>query len=266
MPQVSAQPRAEGTASLVVGEGSRIVDLRQQGALKLVFPHHAAGRACEAVMLNTAGGITGGDRFTIGASVDRGQLVMTTQAAERAYRAKEGAGQVTTHLTVGPEGRLHWLPQETILFDGSALKRRLDADLHGDAAALFVETVLFGRLAMGETSPEVDYREDWRIRRDGRLIYADALRISGDSGTLLAPAAVANGARAVASVVYAAPDAEALADRARDLLPEYAGLSLISHDLLAVRMVAADGFDLRAGLVPLLKTLARAELPKCWML
>ena len=170
-PVPTAQPRAVGRARVSVHhkDGAvRLKDLHQAGAMKLLFPQ---GRPHpEAVMVNTAGGITGGDRFSVAAAaLDNSRLTVTTQAAERAYRAQpDETGRMETRLEVAAGARLNWLPQETILFNGSRFARRLRVDLAADARFLMVEPVVFGRLAMGEALTSARFSDRVEIRRDGQ--------------------------------------------------------------------------------------------------
>lgn len=263
-------PRAEGEVRLRVrrrGGATRLADLRQQGSAKAFFPRNP-GPACEGVLLNTAGGITGGDRFSFRAEAETGTwLSLSTQAAERAYRAEPGqTGQLTTRLTLDPGARVDWLPQETILFDGSALSRRLEVDMADDSRLLAVEPVIFGRRAMGERVRDLRFVDQWRIRRGGRLVHADALRLLGDAEAVMAGAALGAGAGAMASLVYIAPDAERFLAPLRALLPETAGASLIRPGVLAVRLLAPDGRLLRRALLPMLECLRGIALPKVWTL
>ena len=198
-----AQPRAEGEAcvSARLRDGcSRLGALRQQGSAKVRLPRQRPGAPVEAVFLNTAGGITGGDRFSYGAEAEAGShLIATTQAAERLYRTQPGqTGRVTTRLTVAPRARLDWLPQETIVFDGAALDRRLEAEIAQDATFLAVESWIFGRLAMGEEVRRARISDHWRIRRGGELIFAEALRLDGPVSDILDRPATLNGMRAMA--------------------------------------------------------------------
>lgn len=246
---------------------SMLGQLRQSGALKLIFP--AVHRAdAEAVIVNTAGGVTGGDRLRVQAQVQTGaELTLTTQAAERIYRALPGeVGRVSTVLDVAPGARVNWLPQETILFDQAALHRRLRIDLAADAVALMVEPLVFGRAAMGEVIRTVHLRDQVRILRDGVPVYADGIRLDGDLADVLARPAIAAGAGAVATVVLAAPDAQAHLAAVRALLPETAGASLLAPDVLVARLLAVDSFVLRQSLIPLLMQLNAAKLPLSWRL
>ncbi|MCB2133095.1 MAG: urease accessory protein UreD, partial [Rhodobacteraceae bacterium] len=129
----------------------RLQGLRQAGSLKLLFPR-PVGRGIEVVAVNTAGGITGGDRFGIRAEAGAGTLLtVTTQAAERAYRAQQDEVAAVENRVIAEAGaEVRWLPQETILFDRCALRRRLRIDLAPDARLLAAEPLIFGRAAMGE--------------------------------------------------------------------------------------------------------------------
>lgn len=262
------QPRAVGqvqVSSKARAGASVIDDLRQQGSMKALFPR-PRGQALDAVLLNTGGGITGGDRFDIAATAGPDtHLVVTTQAAERAYRAQpDEVGRLRTRLTVHPGARLDWLPQETILFDAAALDRRLTADLHGDARLLLVEPVVFGRRAMGEILRQGRFTDRIDIRRDGTLIFSDRTALNGDIAAHLARPAVAGGAGAMAAVLYAGADGERLLDAARGVLPPTGGASLIREGLLFARLLAPDSFTLRKSLLPLIAALSTTPLPRTW--
>ncbi len=268
--ELDAQPRAQGAARLSakrVDGASRIDALAMSGSLKLLFPR-PAGPALEAVMVNTAGGITGGDQFTCDGEAGAGAaLSLTTQAAERVYRAAgANPGRLSTKLSVQAGASLAWLPQETILFDGAHLKRRLSVDLAEDARFLMVEPLVFGRAAMGESLHAARFDDRVEIRRAGQPIWLDAVQLDGDIAAQMGRKALGDGARAMASLVYIAPDAEALRDPLRALLPETAGASLIGENMLVARLLAPDSYDLRRALVPAIKLLNSNEIPKPWML
>lgn len=246
---------------------TRLRDLRQSGSLRLVFPQTHRPEA-EVILVNTAGGITGGDQFSLDIEVQTGAaLNMTTQAAERAYRAQSGeiAG-VTTDVSVQNEARLNWLPQELILFDHCALQRRLSVDLALKARFLMVESVVFGRAAMGEALREVTFQDRIGIRRDGRPLYIDGIDLHGDAAAHLARPAIAGGAGAMASVIMVDPDAQSHLTTVRALLPQTAGASLLADDVLVIRLLAATSFELRRNLIPILEHLSNNTLPTSWRL
>jgi urease accessory protein len=264
-----AQPRAAGEArvSAKLRDGRSVLGaLRQQGSAKIRLLRQRPGAPVEAVFLNTAGGITGGDRFDWAAEAEAGaHLVATTQAAERLYKAQPGeVGRVVARLRVDAGARLDWLPQETIAYDGAALERRLEADIAPDGRFLAVESWIFGRLAMGEQVRSAHLVDQWRIRRDGELVFAEALRLSGPVADILNRPAALDGMRAMATLLYVAPDAEDRMGAARARLPETNAGASAWNGLLTARVAAQDGMALRAILIPLLTEMLGAPPPRVW--
>lgn len=265
----SAQPRAIGTALVSAKRleaRSVIADLRQSGAMKLLFPRPDSA-ALQAIVINTAGGVTGGDDFSLNACVEEAAfLTLTTQAAERAYRAQpEQVAQIRNRLKVKAGARLHWLPQETILYEACALQRRLSVDLDEKASLLLVEPLVFGRAAMGEVLTGINFKDRIEVRRAGQPLYLDAIALQGNASSHLDNPNVANGAGAMATLVYVAPDAEAHLAKLRSLLPPAGGVSLLGPDILVARILAPNSFALRQTLVPILSHLSADALPRSWM-
>ena len=266
----SAPPRAVGTVRLSARrsrERTRLGRLHQSGSAKALLPR-TFEPSLTAVLLNTAGGITGGDRFAWQAKAETGaHLTVTTQAAERIYRAVPlQTGRVETRLIAEPGARIDWLPQETIVFDGAALDRSLEVELDASSRFLGCESMILGREAMGEHVGNLRLSDRWRVRRNGRLIFADALRIFGNAAELTSGHAALNGNRAFASVLYAAPDAERVLVPLRDNLSEAGSASLIRDGVLFARITAPCGFELRRAMVPALRLLRGTDLPRVWSL
>jgi urease accessory protein len=272
-PPVALQ-RAVGVARLRVGVPSaqgmgagartRLKTLFQQGSAKIRF----SARSGDAVLINTAGGMAGGDRMTWGAQVDDGaRQTVTTQACEKVYRARaaphDAPARVLSALQVGSDARLDWLPQETILFDHARLERRLEADLSEDGELLAVEALVLGRRAMGESAARARLHDRWRVRRAGRTIFADDARLFGAVAPMLEPALL-DGAGAYASVLLAARGAEERLDAVRALLPRRSGASAWDGKLFC-RILAPDGMALRHALIPVLTALrGGVPLPRLW--
>lgn len=232
---------------------TRLVRAYQAGCGKLRLPRQHDVPIPTGVLINTAGGLTGGDRFTVAVTLESGAAaVITTQAAEKIYRSAGGTAEVDIALALGPQTTLHWLPQEAILFDGGALTRRTQATLAADATLTATELVVFGRTAMGERVESGLLLDRWRIVRDGRLVFADATRLAGPVGALLGRRASAAGATALALVVHVAPMAEARLAEVRDGLAEAKGVEAGASafdGLLVVRMLAGSGGALRAAVL-----------------
>ena len=220
----------------------------------------------EAILINTSGGLTGGAviEWSVAAAAST-SLSVTTQANVMIYKAAAGTASVSTHITVGPDASVHWLPQETILFDQASLSRRLDVDLSENAEFLAVEAVLLGRKAMGEAVTTGFFRDRWRIRRGGRLIHAEEMQLRGGIEELASASAVLSGQAAFATLFYTGPLCEALLPRLRACLDGSFGGASIWNDKLITRIVAPSGFDLRKVLAPAISVLRNgAPVPKVW--
>jgi urease accessory protein len=267
----AARPqRARGSGRLgtkASAAGTRLDVLYQEGCAKIRLPKTFDG-TMEAVLINTAGGLTGGDRVDWTFDVAAGtRLTATTQACERVYKATASTASVETRITVGAGARADWLPQETILFDRSSLTRRLEVDLAADATFLAVEAILLGRKAMGEQVETGFFRDRWRIRRAGKLIHAEEARLAGDVAVVSGERAVLAGARAFATVLFCGRDAEAHLEPLRRLIEGAEGGVSHWQDKLVARVVADDGFALRKKLIPLISHLRNgAGVPKVWTL
>ena len=87
-------------------------------------------------------------------------------------------------LAADADAELAWLPQESILFDGARLSRRLDVDVAAGALTI-KEGVVFGRTARPELMRHGLFHDRWRIRRDGRLLLAENVRLDGDIAATL---------------------------------------------------------------------------------
>jgi urease accessory protein len=253
------------------GAESVLDELRQAGCLKARFPRPVARGWVDVAMLNTSGGVAGGDRLDAAFHVRTGaRATITTPAAERFYRALPGEEPATVrnrlHLAAGASA--DWLPQETLLFDRCALDRRLEVELADDARFLGVESLVFGRTAMGEHVGRAWLHDAIRIRRGGRWLLHDSVRLDGAVDALLRCAPIAAGACAVATLVHVAPDAEPGLDAVRAALataPVEAGASAW-NGMLVARILAADSAALRRAVIAALSTLRPSRpLPRVWL-
>jgi urease accessory protein len=269
---IFAANRATGHIALSVaaaGGVTRRSRVHEDGSLRVRFPN-AAAQALEAVIVNTGGGMTGGDRFAIEVAVEAGaSLMVGSAAAEKIYRSNGPDAEMTVQLDLAGGAQLAWLPQETILFDNARLARRIDIDLGPGAMLLMAEAVVFGRAAHGEAMVQGHYSDRWRVRRDGRLIYADTARLDGAIAAKLAAAAVAAGGIAIATVLIAPADDNKLAQRleqVRALSENFTGEVGISawNGIAVARLCAKDGAALRHDLTAVLAALG-ADVPRLWL-
>ena len=241
-------------------------ELSQSGSAKVMLPR-TYGAAPELVFLNTSGGLTAGDRLeysvTLGPDT---KAIATTQTAERAYRADGEPARASVLLHLASGGTLDWLPQETILFEGSSLIRRTDIQLCGDAVFLGLETVVLGRQAMGETVRNLYLRDNRKVTRNGRVEVFDPLRLDNSVIKRAGSPALLSDARAFSVLIYSGPDAERYLPDLRASLDEpgvEAAVSALPGRMI-LRAWAGDAWPLRRQMVRLIETLRPGGLPRVW--
>jgi urease accessory protein len=250
--------RASGALKLVVAHmdsGTAAEDIAESGPLRVRFPRVREERL-EAILINTAGGIVGGDKlaFEIEAR-EEASLSVTSQAAEKIYRSNGLISRVSVSLKVEKHAELFWLPQETILFDRARIERKIEADVSSEGSLAICEAVVFGRDAMGEKVERGLLRDRWSIRSDGKLIFADALTLDGDVKATLNRIAAMNGMIAMATMVVVSRDAMSKLDAVREELTGAgieAGASAFDGMLVA-RVLAEDSIALRASVLSALE-------------
>jgi urease accessory protein len=266
---IFAANRAEGAVRFDVHQVDGVTrrrHLHESGSLRVRFPSPEA-EGLSAVFVNTAGGIAGGDRFDIDiAAGETSRLAVTTAAAEKVYRAQGPAAQLNIALNAAASSHLAWLPQETILFDGARMLRRIDIDLAESASLLLCEIVVFGRAAMGERMRQGEFVDRWRVRRGGRLVFAETIRLDGDIGGKLARPAMAKAGAAIGTALIV-PGDEALLERIRELSESFGGEVGTScwNGFAMVRFCAQDAARLRADMMAVLGRPSGSALPRLWL-
>ncbi|MET4725340.1 urease accessory protein [Bradyrhizobium japonicum] len=239
--------------------------LHESGSLRVRFPS-PEGEGLSGVFVNTAGGVAGGDRFDIEIAAGQGaRLTLTTAAAEKVYRAPGAAAQLNIALKVAAGAHLGWLPQETILFDRARVHRRFDIELDEAASLLLCEIVVFGRTAMGERMEQGEFIDRWRLRRGGKLVFAETVRLDGNIGAKLGRSAVAKSGAAIGTALIV-PGDEPLIERIREATEPFAGEVGISawNGFAMARFCAQDAARLRADMMAVLVRTG-AALPRLWL-
>jgi urease accessory protein len=255
--------------------GTDLADLYQRAPCRVLFPAAESGDLKQAVVLTTSGGLTGGDRTRVEVVVGpRARATVTTQAAEKLYRALPDTADtlIEVDVTVGHEAWSEWLAQETILFDGSRLRRSFVADVAPDGRLLALDSVVFGRTAMGETLNRGLLHDSWHIRRNGRLLWADALHLDGDIADLRAAAFGFGTAVACSTLVYVGVDSKRQLVEARRVLEQcaLAGGATAFDELLVIRLLSDDAASLRSAIMTLTATIRRSaaslpgRMPRVW--
>jgi urease accessory protein len=246
---------------------TRIDTLYEGGCARLKFPR--TGRDCNGVIVNTAGGMTGGDEARWSYKLHEGAHVgLTTQSAEKIYRSDRDVADVRVAIKLGKRASLAWLPQEIILFNGARFSRRLEADLAEGAQLTVLEISVFGRTARGERVTEGSFNDRWLVRRGGRIVFAESVKLEGDIAARLAEPAVGGGATAVATLLHVAPNAERRLGPLRRLLSRAAtecGASAWDGMLIA-RFASNDVHALRRDAALAASRFLKEGLPRIWSL
>jgi urease accessory protein len=255
--------------------GTALADLYQRAPCRVLFPGTEPDDPMQAVLLTTSGGLTGGDRTRVELAVNAGtQATITTQAAEKLYRALPGThdARIEVDFTVGDGAWAEWLPQEAILFNGARLRRTFVADVAAGGRLLAVDSLVLGRTAMGETFDSGRVYDSWRIRRGGRLVWVDALSLDGDVKKLrLAPFGFGT-AVACSTLLYVGMDSRRQLGEARRLIDEHAlpGAATAFDGLLVVRLLAEQASELRAAVMVLAAGIRQSaaalpmRMPRVW--
>jgi len=273
---VASLARSEGRVEIrmKIRDGqSRLSHLFQRGCGRVRFPSIDRSAFPEAVLINTAGGLTGGDMMSYDIELEPAtKLTLSGQAAEKIYRSVGTVAKISSEIRLSENSFLEWLPQETILFEKSRLKRLNSVHLLPESRLLAVEATVFGRKAHGEDLTDIQIQDGWKIWRDGKLLWVDNFKVTEDFQTILQSPALLNNARAMATFLIADEMAEKYADLVRDIsAPADVRVGTTSRDgLLITRILAKDGYSLRKTVVAILQTV-RSELagedvplPKVW--
>jgi urease accessory protein len=266
--RIFAANRSRGTIALRVAHRdgrTRPQSIHEAGSLRVRFPRSRTA-ALEAVIINTAGGLAGGDCLDIQLSAGKDtQITVTSAAAEKVYRSSGPDARIRIVLSAEPGGSIVWLPQETIVFNRARIARSIEVDLAEAAQLIIAEAVIFGRLGMGEVVEAGRLIDSWRVRQQGRLVFAETTRLDDGIAEKLREPAVAKGGVGIATLLIVPADV-GLADQLRALEPDFCGEIGISswNGLALVRFCAKDGAALRRDLSTVLTALLGQSLPRLW--
>jgi urease accessory protein len=274
-----AHQRVDGEARIAFRRDAdgrtMLADLYQRAPCRVMFPETEPDEPLQSVLLTTSGGLTGGDRTQVAVTIEAGaQATLTTQAAEKIYRALPATGdaRVQVEMQVGPGAWAEWLAQETIVFEGSRLRRNFAADVAPSGRLLAVESIVFGRTAMGERFDTGLLHDAWRMSRGGKLIWADALHLEGDVRQLRSAPFGFGTSVACSTLIYVGADAMQQLAEARGILSRcplpWGATSL--DGVMVGRILADDAPQLRAAVMQLIAGIRRAaaalpaRLPRVW--
>jgi len=268
--------RAEGGCRIVAGgsgKGTHIMDLYQKSPIRVLFPRTDSDPPQEAVLVNTSGGVAGGDSLQSTVTALSGaSIAVTTQAAEKIYRALDESARILTRLNVDNGAKLAWLPQETILFNHARLCRRTEIEVSPGSELLALECLVLGRAARGEKLSAGAIIDTWHVSRNGRLQWGDTFRLTNEVFSRLSRRALLWDSTAVATLIYSGADLEERLQliRAQSLSFDCQCSATLVGGILVARLAARSSFELKAALRNLLQQLGKQNaawpfrLPKMW--
>ena len=259
--------RSKGGAQLVLAgsaHGTRIVDMFERSPIRIMFPGIRGAPVEEAVVVNTAGGVAGGDRLESAVTVlPNASVTVTSQAAERVYRALNEPALINTRLKICDAAKLAWLPQETIVFNGARMRRDTEIEISVGAELLALEWLVLGRTAHGEEVVGGEIADGWQVKIDDRLIWADRFRATDDVFPWLRSRALLADLKAIGTLIYFGPDAQARVQLIRDLTAQlqcHCVATMVSG-LMIARLAARAAAELKAGLREILLQFERTCAP-----
>jgi urease accessory protein len=268
--------RARGSCRIVLSDserGTRVMDVFQQSPIRVLFPGTRGAAVEEAVFVNTAGGIAGGDQLEYSVTVQANvSIAVTSQAAEKVYRALNEPARIATKLKASEGAKLAWLPQETIVFNRARISRKTEVELASGAQLLALEWLLLGRAAHGEEMGGGQIADSWRVKKDGRLIWGDTFRATNEMFPHLGRKALLADCKAIATLLHFGPNLDRMLEILRGLAPSFGcqcAATLVSG-LMVVRFAATDSSDLRLALRAVLQLFGRElgpgpfRVPKMW--
>ena len=270
---VPASVRAQGQIRAEFGASSGRTYMSRHyeaGGFRLRVPkrdHDRGAQGVEAVLINTGGGLVGGDTGHIDVALAAGaQVTMTTQSAEKIYGSQGPATRLDIGIRLAPDSGFEWIPQETILFRDAHFIRNLRINMAGSTRLTLLESVVLGRKASNEAAISGILRDVWRIYRDEKLIFAENMALGPDLAGQLAHAATAKGGMSMATLVYIAPDAESRIEAIRASLADAPCSCAASawNGMVVVRFLSDQPDCLRRAAAQTLRLLRGRDLPKVW--
>ncbi len=140
--------------------------------------------AAYQLLLNPSGGLVGGDRLSIRATVGAGaHVILSTPSANRVYRSLAEPSVQSVDLAVGSGAVVEWVPEVTIPFAGSKFRQTIRARLEPGATILMWDAIASGRVARGERWAFADLSNEIRIATaSGRSLVERYHLVPGGKG------------------------------------------------------------------------------------
>ena len=239
--------------------------LFQSGSSKVLLPNsHKENN--ELVLINTAGGITCNDKIKINILVEKSELSICTQAAEKIYAGIGDPAKVEINITLN-NSNLYWLPKELILFDNSKLDRKININLSNNSNLIFCETSIFGRKAMSEKIKNISFSDNWKIFIDSYFKHLEAINIKGSiednykNNYTFASQSSLSTILIFGKIIHQLESE--LRKNVKNIQNHYCEMTKFD-DKIIIRSLAKDNYDLKKTLNYIMKNIIDDKLPKSW--
>ena len=240
---------------------------REQGNLKARLIRNYSIND-DLIIINTAGGLTSGDVNFNSIKISNDVVLnITTQSMEKVYKCKNLLAHTYTNITIGSDSYVSWMPLETIFFNGGKLRRRINIDLELSSNFLGIETIIFGRKAMGEKVKKGFLDDAWQINKNGKLLYSDFNRIDGNIDYKLSNNLVMQGNNILCNIIYTGRKMKVYNRKILKVINKskyFAGVSIV-NEVMLLKVLAKDINEIRAFLDKFMDILDNNfNLPKIW--
>ena len=159
------------------------------GPLRILKPLYPEGHdICHGVIVHPPGGIVAGDSLVVNVQVDaKAHALITTPGTQKWYRSSGKSASAVTRLRIADGATLEWMPQETMVFDGTRAEQVLEVELAPGARFFGWEMLCLGRTTRGERFTTGEFRQRIRLVRDGVPLWRESMLLLGNDPLMTSP-------------------------------------------------------------------------------
>lgn len=130
-------------------------------------------------------GLLSGDRMICDIEVsERASMVITTPGATRSHYMRSGIAEVEQKFRVKDDSFLEFNPGSLILQKSTSLEQNSFVDVRQDGEVLFVEKILPGRIAHGESFLFKKFSNRLRIQKNEQLVLLESFILEPENESI----------------------------------------------------------------------------------
>ncbi len=247
-------------------KNNEILKFYQEGSSKAIIPN-VDEDLNQMILINTAGGITSGDKFSTCIELDNSFLCTSSQAAEKIYKGLNNPGNINVEINVKNNSCIYWLPQEMILFNNCNIKRNINVNISKCSNLLMCESIIFGRTSMKEKFTKGLYLDFWQISQNEKLVHTEALNTDGYDASVFSKVATFNSNCALNTIIGVGKEilnkAEIIKKNLKENSMSTSEISIWDEKLI-IRTMSIDNYHLRFAVKNILSYFFKKNIPKIW--